>query len=83
MQHQQLKLAPYLTEDRIRSRITEIASELNARFEKKTLTCICVLKGSFMFYSDLIRQLKMNVECEFFGVSSYYGGTTEVGGRSK
>ncbi len=32
---------------------------------------ICVLRGSFIFFTDLIRQIDLPVTCEFLGVSSY------------
>ena len=43
---------------------------------KKDVVVVCVLKGSFMFYSDLIRAMDVDVQCEFFGVSSYNGATS-------
>jgi hypoxanthine phosphoribosyltransferase len=39
----------------------------------KDIVAVCVLKGSFVFYSDLIRNIETDVQCEFFGVSSYHG----------
>ena len=32
-----------------------------------------------MFYSDLIREINTDITCEFFGVSSYHGGTSSSG----
>ena len=39
----------------------------------RPLTVVGVLKGSFLFMADLVRQLDGPVECEFLGVSSYVG----------
>ena len=39
----------------------------------------CVLKGSFLFYSDLIRNIQTDITCDFYSVSSYHGGTNSTG----
>lgn len=69
----QLSIAPYLSAEKIQTRVKEIAAEINKRYQGQELLAICVLKGSFMFYSDLIRNLEGNVQCEFLAVSSYTG----------
>jgi hypoxanthine phosphoribosyltransferase len=68
-----LSIAPYLSAEKIQNRVQEMAGEINARFKDQDLLAVCILKGSFMFYSDLIRQLNGNVQCEFLAVSSYTG----------
>ena len=35
------------------------------------IVAICVLKGSFIFFSDLIRKLELDLTCDFLSVSSY------------
>jgi hypoxanthine phosphoribosyltransferase len=69
----ELKLATYITEAQIQSKVKDMAKELSTRFKGQDVVAVCVLKGSFMFYSDLIRHLEMDLQCEFFGVSSYHG----------
>jgi len=68
-----LSIAPYLSAEKIQKRVQEMAAEINKRFKDQELLAVCILKGSFMFYSDLIRQLDGNVQCEFLAVSSYTG----------
>ena len=43
------------------------------------IVAICVLKGSFVFFADLVRNLSMDIQCEFMGVSSYSGETQSSG----
>ncbi|MFP5519107.1 MAG: hypoxanthine phosphoribosyltransferase [Bdellovibrionia bacterium] len=74
-----LTLQPYLTEDQIQKKVSEIGKALSDKYRGKKVTAICVLKGSFMFYSDLIRQIDTDITCEFFGVASYHGGTSSSG----
>ncbi len=73
---QPLSIKPYITEDQLQKKIAEIGATLTEKFRNKQLIAVCVLKGSFMFYSDLIRQIDADITCEFFGVSSYHGTTS-------
>lgn len=75
----ELQLQPYITEAQIQEKVANIGATLTKKFEGKKVVAICVLKGSFMFYSDLIRSINTDVTCEFFGVSSYHGGTSSSG----
>lgn len=72
----QLNLKPYITEEQLQKKVHEMGAALTDRFKGKDVVAICVLKGSFMFYSDLIRNINTDVTCEFFGVSSYHGATS-------
>lgn len=71
-----LKVAPYLSEEKIQARVKEMGQQLTKKFEGKPVVAICVLKGSFMFFSDLVRSIDTDLSCEFFGVSSYHGNTS-------
>lgn len=68
-----LKLSPYISAEQIQTRVKEIAQKLNQKYKNEPVIAICVLKGSFLFYSDLIRQLDCDVRCDFIAVSSYEG----------
>lgn len=68
-----LKISPYITTEQIQQKVKEIADKLSSKYKGESVVAICVLKGSFMFYSDLIRHIQGDIQCEFFGVSSYQG----------
>jgi hypoxanthine phosphoribosyltransferase len=74
-----LTLKPYITEDQLQSKVKELGAILTKKFKGEKVIAVCVLKGSFMFYSDLIRNIETDITCEFFGVSSYNGGTSSSG----
>lgn len=76
---QNLKMTTFLSEDQIQSRIRSMGAEITKAFQGKDLVAVGVLKGSFMFYADLIRELDLDLSCEFCGVSSYHGGTSSSG----
>jgi hypoxanthine phosphoribosyltransferase len=79
MNAKNLELKTYISEEKLQAKVKEIGQALTQKFKGKKLTAICVLKGSFMFYSDLIRSIDTDLTCEFFGVSSYHGGTSSSG----
>jgi hypoxanthine phosphoribosyltransferase len=62
---------PYLTEEKIQERIKEIADEINRDYAGRTPVFIGVLNGAFIFLSDLIRNIKVECEVDFFKLSSY------------
>lgn len=74
-----LTLKPYITEEKLQQKVKELGDVLSKKFKNERVVAICVLKGSFMFYSDLIRSIQTDITCEFFGVSSYHGGTSSSG----
>src|SRR5690349_3446892 len=68
-----------IPEVKLQARIAELAHEINHDFRGKEVTAVCVLKGSFVFFSDMIRHLEFPMTCEFLGVSSYGNKTVSSG----
>ncbi len=75
----ELRLDTLISEADIAKRVYAIGRALTDKLAGRNPIAVCVLKGSFMFYADLIRQIEGNVTCEFLGVSSYYGSTKSSG----
>ena len=69
----------YIPEADIKVRVRELAEKINEEFGNQEVTVICTLKGSIIFFADLIRHLRMPVVCEFLGMSSYGNHTTSTG----
>ena len=67
-----------LSEDQIQKRVAGLASEIRHDFPDD-LHLVAVLKGAFMFLSDLIRNMPGYVSLDFMAVSSYAKGTTSSG----
>ena len=59
--------------DSLRSRIAELAAELDATCGKDPLF-VSVLKGSSLFMADLVRAMRGSVEIDFLSISAYAGG---------
>jgi len=66
-------------ERRIQARIREIGQEINSDYEGKVPVVIGVLKGGFVFLSDLIRAITIPLEIDFLAISSYGVGTCSSG----
>ncbi|MCL5267655.1 MAG: hypoxanthine phosphoribosyltransferase [Bacteroidetes bacterium] len=61
----------FISEEEIKKRIKELAGEINRKYAGKTPIFIGVLNGSFIFFSDLIREIDVDCEIDFFKLSSY------------
>jgi hypoxanthine phosphoribosyltransferase len=69
-----------ITETNIKQRVKKIAEEIENDFNNEAIILIIVLKGSFVFAADLIREIKGDIKVDFISVSSY-GNDTETTGK--
>ena len=68
-----------ISEQEARSRIRELGKEITVFYQHKNISRLVVvglLRGSFMFMADLVRELHLPVEIEFMTTSSYGSGMT-------
>src|SRR3954469_23114497 len=68
-----------ITEEQIRSRIAELAREVERDYAGKDVLLIGVLKGAVMVMADLSRELRIPVTMDWMAVSSYGSGTQSSG----
>jgi len=68
-----------LTEEQIRDRLSELASQIDHDYAGKDLLLVGVLKGAVMVMADLARALSRSVDMDWMAVSSYGSGTTSSG----
>lgn len=61
------------------NRVAELGAEISRDYQGKNLLLVGVLKGAFLFMSDLARQIEVPVEFDFMAVSSY-GAATQTSG---
>ena len=59
--------------------VTELAGRISEDYKDKEIVIVGVLKGSFIFMSDLVRKIQVPMILDFMSVSSYYGGTKSSG----
>ena len=70
---------PVLTKKEIDAQVSHIAQVISADYKDRELILIGILKGAFIFLSDLIRQLSIPVKVDYMCVSSYGDHTTSSG----
>ena len=59
----------------IAARVEELAAEISATYaDTDKLVVVGLLRGSFVFIADLVRELDLNVEVDFLEASSYGDG---------
>ena len=70
-----------LSEEQIDEITTKLASQINKDYKdsSKKLVLICILKGSLIFCSDLMKKIHIPLEIDFMKVSSYGARSTSSG----
>ena len=74
------KLNPLISEEAIQKRVREMADEISVLYKDEPLVVVCVLKGAFMFFSDIVRHLSCKPELDFVRLASY--GTASSSSRT-
>ncbi|MBM6939411.1 hypoxanthine phosphoribosyltransferase [Pseudoflavonifractor phocaeensis] len=67
------------SEEQLAQRVAEIAARIDKDYAGKEPLLVSVLRGSFIFMADLVRQITIPCTVDFMAVSSYGSGTTSSG----
>ena len=70
------------SEEQIATRLKELGAQISEEYKDKNLLIISLLKGSFIFCADLVRNIAVPVKIEFMTTSSY-GHSEESTGKVK
>jgi len=73
------RLNRLLTAEEIISIVKNLADQISRDYAGKELILVCILKGAFMFLSDLIRHLRIPVKIDFVRLASYGAGMKSSG----
>ena len=68
-----------VSEDELQGRVAALGKEITADYADRPPLLVGVLKGAFLFMSDLARRIDLPVELDFMAVSSY-GSATKTSG---
>ncbi len=68
-----------ISKEELNRRICEIAKTLDEDYKGKRPLMVAILKGSVMFFTDLIREMKTDLEIDFMSISSYGNGVKSSG----
>ncbi len=62
---------PFLTVNQIQDKVKELAEKISKDYEGKDLLVVALLKGAFMFASDLVKAIRVPLTIDFITASSY------------
>lgn len=62
---------PLFTVEQIQQRVRELAERISGEYEGKNLLVVGILRGAFMFISDLVRAIRVPLTVDFIIASSY------------
>ena len=69
------RLKPLYTREDIRKRVEQLGEQITKKYGDEPLVVVCVLKGAFIFFADLVRCIdNKNMIVDFVRLSSYGNG---------
>ncbi|NLI34059.1 MAG: hypoxanthine phosphoribosyltransferase [Deltaproteobacteria bacterium] len=74
------QLVPVIASEAIQKTVRDLAERINRDYNGKSLVLVGILKGAFIFLSDLARCLTIPVQIDFVRLASY-GQSTETSGE--
>ena len=72
-------LEPLFTSEQIQTRVAEMGAEIARDYAGQTPLLVGVLKGAYIFLSDLVRAIDLRLGVEFMAISSYGSGMRSSG----
>ncbi len=73
-------ISVFISEEEISKRVKELGAEIRRDYGEDEIILLCILKGSIIFCSDLLRAIGGKTQLEFISASSY-GNATETSGQ--
>lgn len=68
-----------ISKEQIAKRNKELGAQISEDYKDKELLMVCILKGSSVFFADLIREITIPVKLDFMSISSYGNGAKSSG----
>jgi len=62
---------PFLTTEQIQNKVKELADEISRDYEGREILVVGILKGAFMFLSDIVKLIQVPMDIDFLVASSY------------
>ena len=59
------------SEEQIQKKVQDLSQEINKFYGASDILAIGILRGAFLFYTDLLKNLEQNISCDFCSVSFY------------
>ncbi|MGE4440479.1 MAG: hypoxanthine phosphoribosyltransferase [Desulfomicrobium sp.] len=71
-----MKFIQLFDRSQIEARALELGREISDHYGEEPLVCVCVLKGAYAFFTDLMRNLTIHPTMDFVRLSSYADQTS-------
>lgn len=68
-----------ISQQEIENIVESLGARITRDYTGKSVLVVCILKGAFVFMSDLVRKIELPCTCEFMTVSSYGASTMSSG----
>jgi hypoxanthine phosphoribosyltransferase len=68
-----------IDEEKINARVKELGEQISKDYQGKTPIIVGILRGSIIFYSNLVKNIKTDCNLDFMCLSSYNGATSSSG----
>lgn len=78
MKLKDLEFKKFINAEKINAKVDELAAQISSDYKDKTPLFLPILNGSFMFASDLLKEIKIPCRVSFVKVASY-SGTASTG----
>ena len=73
------RLHVLISREQIATIVKSLADQISKDYGQRELVVVCILKGAFMFLSDLVRHLQTSVQIDFARLASYGAGMKSTG----
>ncbi|MGE3063149.1 MAG: hypoxanthine phosphoribosyltransferase [bacterium] len=73
------RIEPYISNEELMKSIDSLSVKLNEEYKGKSPVFIIILKGAFMFASELVKRIDTPLNIDFMTISSYGDSTTSSG----
>lgn len=69
-------MQPIIDQEAIALRVRELGASISTHYGDEPLVMVCVLKGAFIFFADLVRAMSIDPEVDFVRLASYGAQTS-------
>ncbi len=73
------RVIPLFSEEEIKRRVKELGREITEDMKDIKPHVVGILKGAWMFMADLVREIELDITCDFITISSYGDQMTSSG----
>lgn len=76
-----MELQEIFSDQEIQSRVRELGNMISSDYQGESVVAVCVLKGAFAFFSDLVRHIddRVDLQVDFVRLASYADQTSRSG----